>query len=788
LNGLGSSALISGNGIDIVSASLAGQRANISMLNDTTEDTTGDKDDVMLIADGSTGKVIKYIKLKNLRDGTSFWNEVSDADNLEFYLYPDGGASFNVLIGKTSPISTSNKLEVLGATLLTGATTLDGTLTLKNNGATNGQILIGNTTGNTLSLANLTAGSNVSITNGAGSITIASTNTTYTGILPIEINGSNQVSLKDIDGYDDGKFLKSGDQGLSWAAPTDTNHWTIFDTRKIKPSTSSINYLFLENTAADNSLNPAIQLKSSNSSSYIYNEYTNTALTLEQGNYKLRIKNNGNFEFSESNTVFFTIKPSTAMNLSQFINNVDFITSTSTSTFTNKSGNISQWTNNSSYITASSTDTLTNKSGNISQWTNDSGYITSISGAIESAVNVSTAGTIPATLRTFGNSSSTTRIAGVNVAIDTIKTQSTSNFGIIFDYWTGSVYTAGKSIKPVLINSVAYVEIDYPVITGTSGDANRMIFKDLNHTDYLFIKVPDLTSDINLTLPSTTGTFALTSQLPSVLSGGTNITIVDNVINLDQQLINLADIETNGAYFLGNNAAEGGYIFYTQSTTSSGANSAKTWMCYQGTGGDFHWEYNNSTSTYALKGFVGTSASSGSFKQMNFTGSHRCITENQSILNNIDDYVGMVVCATGDYNVIVPEGDDTTEISVDEAQPIVELSTNAKDKRVYGVISNKEKVGERRNFGSGLFMSVANEVIKIPRLIINSIGEGGILVCNQGGHIWNGDLLCSSDIQGIAMKQDSDFIMNYTIGKATQDYIFESSIDYKLIGCVYYAG
>ena len=173
---------------------------------------------------------------------------------------------------------------------------------------------------------------------------------------------------------------------------------------------------------------------------------------------------------------------------------------------------------------------------------------------------------------------------------------------------------------------------------------------------------------------------------------------------------------------------------------------------------------------------------------MNFTGSHLCITDNQSILNNIDDYVGMVVCSTGNYNIIVPEGEDTTEISVDNAQPIVELSSSSKDKRVYGVISNKEKVGERRNFGDGLFMSVCNEVITIPRLVINSLGEGGIKVCNQGGHIYNGDLLCSSDIQGLAMRQDDDLVRNYTIGKATQDYIFESSLDYKLIGCVYYCG
>ena len=754
--------LIDGEATEVISVGATTETSiNVSMKTNTTEDTTGDKDDIMLIADGSTGKVVKYITLKNLRDGTSFWNEVSDPDELEFYLYPDGGASFNVLIGKTSPISTSNKLEVLGATLLTGATTLDGTLTLKNNGATNGQLLIGNTTGNTLSLANLTAGSNVSITNGAGSITIASTNTTYTATTPLVISGSNVISLKNLSGYgSSGQFLKTnGTDTISWDTPTDTNHWTIFDTRKIKPSTSSINYLFLENTAADNNLNPTIQLKSSNSSSYIYNEYTNTALVFEQGNYKLRIKDNGNFEFSESNSVFFTIKPSTAMNLSQFINNVDFITSTSTSTFTNKSGNISQWTN-------------------------DSGYLTSISGSIESAVNVSTAGTIPPTLRTFGNASSTTRITGVDVAIDTIKTQSTSNGGIIFDYWDGSNYLAGKTIKPVRINSVNYFELDLPIITGTSGNADRMVFKDLNHTDYLIIKVPDLTSDVNLTLPDTTGTIALTSSF----TGGTNITVTDGVINLDSNIIDLADIETEGAYFLGNNVAEGGYIFYTQATTSSGANSAKSWVCYQGTTGDYHWEYNNSTSSYALKGYVGTSASSGSFKQMNFTGSHRCITENQSILNNIDDYVGMVVCSTGKYNVIVPEGDDTEQINIDDAQPIVELSTSAKDKRVYGVISNKEQVGERRNFGAGLFMSIANEIITIPRLIINSIGEGGILVCNQGGHIYNGDLLCSSDIQGLATRQEDDLVHNYTIGKATQDYIFEHVNDYKLIGCVYYCG
>jgi hypothetical protein len=62
-----------------------------------------------------------------------------------------------------------------GLPLTTGVT---GTLPVANGGTgqtsyTNGQLLIGNTTGNTLTKATLTAGSGVTITNGAGSITIA---------------------------------------------------------------------------------------------------------------------------------------------------------------------------------------------------------------------------------------------------------------------------------------------------------------------------------------------------------------------------------------------------------------------------------------------------------------------------------------------------------------------------------------------------------------------------------------------------------------------------------------
>jgi len=70
-----------------------------------------------------------------------------------------------------SPITTSGTLAIsLSGTALPVANGGTGQTTY-----TNGQLLIGNTTGNTLTKATLTAGTGISITNGTGSITIAST-------------------------------------------------------------------------------------------------------------------------------------------------------------------------------------------------------------------------------------------------------------------------------------------------------------------------------------------------------------------------------------------------------------------------------------------------------------------------------------------------------------------------------------------------------------------------------------------------------------------------------------
>ena len=73
-------------------------------------------------------------------------------------------------------------------------------------------------------------------------------------------------------------------------------------------------------------------------------------------------------------------------------------------------------------------------------------------------------------------------------------------------------------------------------------------------------------------------------------------------------------------------------------------------------------------------------------------------------------------------------------------------------------------------------------------IAINSIGEGKINVCGQGGNIAIGDLICASDMPGKGMKQGDDLYHSYTVAKARQTVTFSSPDEVVQIACIYVSG
>lgn len=148
------------------------------------------------------------LTLKGDTDHTWNWVNSTDAWTSSEHIDLASGKDFkiagtSVLSGSTLGSGvTGSSLTSVGT--LTSGTWSASTIAVAKGGTgqtsyTNGQLLIGNTTGNTLTKATLTAGSNVTITNGGGSITIAATdtNTTYTAGSGLDLTGTEfSVDLK----------------------------------------------------------------------------------------------------------------------------------------------------------------------------------------------------------------------------------------------------------------------------------------------------------------------------------------------------------------------------------------------------------------------------------------------------------------------------------------------------------------------------------------------------------------------------------------------------------------
>jgi hypothetical protein len=79
------------------------------------------------------------------------------------------------------------------------------------------------------------------------------------------------------------------------------------------------------------------------------------------------------------------------------------------------------------------------------------------------------------------------------------------------------------------------------------------------------------------------------------------------------------------------------------------------------------------------------------------------------------------------------------------------------------------------------------------RLMVNSVGEGAVWVCNSNGNLENSDYITPSDYLGYGKKRDDDLLHNYRVGKATQYSSYNcfelEGTNYKiaLIACTYHS-
>ena len=161
--------------------------------------------------------------------------------------------SADQFVGTVTSVSgtgTVNGLTLTGTVTSTGSLTLGGSLTgvdltsqvtgtlpIGNGGTgqttyTNGQLLIGNTTGNTLTKATLTAGTNITITNGTGSITVAAPSLMPLSALNALGNQTGSISIN-VSAHDTFSLTLTGNVTISsfTSLPTTPYGFTIITTQ-----------------------------------------------------------------------------------------------------------------------------------------------------------------------------------------------------------------------------------------------------------------------------------------------------------------------------------------------------------------------------------------------------------------------------------------------------------------------------------------------------------------------------------------------------------------------------
>ena len=197
-------------------------------------------------------------------------------------------------------------------------------------------------------------------------------------------------------------------------------------------------------------------------------------------------------------------------------------------------------------------------------------------------------------------------------------------------------------------------------------------------------------------------------------------------------------------------------------------------------GGSTEWQIYHLGQTSALyfwrgvnRGYLSYNASNNS---LNFTGQHRTFIKDTPF-TQAETLEGLIVSSNQNKYIRMSGGIEagSNAVTINEALPVVTVSSTPRDKKCFGVISLSEDP-ETREEKYGNFTSIMEKEDGDTRIYINSVGEGGIWVSNTNGTLEAGDYITTSALPGYGMKQDDDLLHNYTVAKITMDCDFNPSI------------
>jgi hypothetical protein len=157
-----------------------------------------------------------------------------------------------------------------------------------------------------------------------------------------------------------------------------------------------------------------------------------------------------------------------------------------------------------------------------------------------------------------------------------------------------------------------------------------------------------------------------------------------------------------------------------------------------------------------------------------FTGQHRALHIENIPPIKVSEHQGLIVCANkNEYESV--NGDKkrgSDAITINEAIPLLRLSSSPMDKTCFGVISSSEDP-DNRTQKYGNFISHHFKMKGDEHIFVNSVGEGAMWVTNINGPLESGDYITTSNVAGYGQRQDDDILHNYTVAKITMDCDFE---------------